>query len=44
MKKMKLEDLTSVDLLEIKRRGFSDSQIARATGEAAERADLCAHI
>ena len=32
MKFMKLEDLTSLDLVEIKRRGFSDSQIARCVG------------
>lgn len=33
LKQKKLEDLTEVDLHELKRRGFSDSQIARAVGE-----------
>lgn len=33
LKGKKLEDLTSVDFLQVKQRGFSDSQIARAVGE-----------
>ncbi|GAB4823138.1 hypothetical protein N2152v2_010184 [Parachlorella kessleri] len=35
MKGLKLDDLTTVDLFEIKKRGFSDSQIARCTGSTA---------
>lgn len=33
LKQKKLDDLTEMDLYELKRRGFSDSQIARAVGE-----------
>lgn len=36
MKKISLEDLTSEDMLEIKKRGFSDQQIADATGSDAK--------
>ena len=32
LKTLKLEDLDEVDMLQTKKRGFSDSQIARFTG------------
>ncbi len=32
LKGKKLEDLSATDMLQVKRRGFSDAQIARAVG------------